>query len=137
MGHWGVKSYEIDEADEAIDAAFEQVHGPLYEELMDDRNPMTPEQIHKQLANEETFNAAVMHLHTAFGADPNTWDDVERLALAGVVVKHAELGVAIPEEWRSRAVNWLQAEEIEWEEATKRKLRRAREIEILGGSKSH
>ncbi len=27
VGHWGVKSYEIDEADEALDSAFEQVHG--------------------------------------------------------------------------------------------------------------
>ncbi|HEU5118506.1 MAG TPA: hypothetical protein VFT74_17995 [Isosphaeraceae bacterium] len=135
MGHWGVKSYEIDEADEALDSAFEQVHGSLYEELMDDRNPMTPEQIHKQLANAETLDAAVRHLHEMFGDNVDEWDEVERLAFAGVVVRHAELGVAIPQEWRSRAVEWLESEEIEWDEATKRRLRKAREIETLSGSK--
>ncbi len=102
---------------------------------MDDRNPMTPEQIHKQLANAETLKVAVEHLEQTFGADLDRWDEVERLAFAGVVVRHAELGVAIPEEWRSRAVKWLESEEIEWDEATKRRLRKAREIEILGGTK--
>lgn len=131
MGHWGVKSYEIDEADEALDRAFEQVHGDLYEELMDDRNPMMPEQIHRKLANEETLNAAVAHLHRSFGDDLSRWDEVQRLAFAGVVVRHAELGVAIPHEWRARARDWLEAEEIEWEEATVRRLRKAREIEML------
>ncbi len=67
MGHWGVKSYEIDEADEALDAAFDRVHGALYEDLMDDRNAMTVDQIHKQLANAETLKAAVTHLHEMFG----------------------------------------------------------------------
>ena len=40
MGHWGVKSYENDDTDDALDGGFEEVHGDLYEELMDDRNPL-------------------------------------------------------------------------------------------------
>jgi hypothetical protein len=75
----------------------------------------------------------VDHLESEFGSDAGSWDEVARLAFAGVVVRHAELGVPIPEAWRSRAVAWLEGEEIEWEEATIRRLRRAREIELLGG----
>jgi len=45
MGYWGVKSYENDDADDALDAGFEEVHGGLYEELMDDRNPLSFEQV--------------------------------------------------------------------------------------------
>ncbi len=41
MGHWGVKSYEHDDAADALDAGFDRVHGAQYEELMDDRNPLT------------------------------------------------------------------------------------------------
>ncbi len=136
MGHWGVKSYEVDEADEVLDAAFEQVHSALYEELMDDRNPMTPEQIHRKLANVETLKAAVQHLIDGYSDNLSTWGEVERLAFAGVVVRHAEMGVTVPEEWRLQAVNWLENEEIEWDEATKRGLRKAREISLLGGSKT-
>ena len=33
---------------------------------------------------------------------PETWDELARLALAGIVVRHAELGVPIPEPWRQR-----------------------------------
>ncbi len=51
MGHWGVRSYENDEAADALDEGFQRVHGDAYEELMDDRNPLTPEQIHRKLAN--------------------------------------------------------------------------------------
>ena len=45
MGHWGVKSYENDEAGDALDAGFDRVHGKQYEELMDDRNPLSFEQV--------------------------------------------------------------------------------------------
>ena len=47
MGHWGVKSYENDDADDAIDAGFDRACGDVYEELMDDRNPLSLDQIQK------------------------------------------------------------------------------------------
>ncbi len=133
MGQWGVHSYENDEADFALDAGFDRVHGAAYEELMDDRNPLTVDQIQQKLANPETLAAAVA-AYLEENDDPwRDWDEAGRLGFAGVIVRHAELGVAIPEEWRERAVDWLRDESIEWEEATARKLRRQWEIELLGG----
>lgn len=131
MGYWGVKSYEIDEADEALDRAFERVHGPIYEELMDDRNPLTAEQIQQKLADPATLEAAVAALIEEFGAEFAKWDEVGRLAYVGVLVRHAELNVAIPVDWRNRAIEWLGGEEIEWEEPTLRRLRREKEIALL------
>jgi hypothetical protein len=133
MGCWGVKSYEIDEAADALDAAFDHVHGKLYEDLMDDRNPLTFEQVQERLADARTREAAIAALvQTLDLADPpEEWDDVARLALAGIVVRHAELKVPIPEPWRSRAIDWLEREAIEWEEATARGLRRKKEIALL------
>jgi hypothetical protein len=131
LGYWGIKSYEVDEAHDALDAAFEAVHGAAYDDLMDDRNPMTLEQIQQRLADPRTLAEAVRALEGGFGGDPEGWDEVERLAFAGVVVRHAELGVPIPGPWRDRAVAWLEAESIEWDEPTKRRLRRDRELEAL------
>ena len=135
MGHWGVKSYENDDADRALDAGFERVHGDLYEELMDDRNPLSFDQAQKRLANDQTLAEAVRILEQTLGAtwdnDPAAWDEVARLAFAGVVVRHAELGVAIPEPLRDRAITWLEGEEIDWEEEAKRRLRREKEIALL------
>ena len=48
-----------------------------------------------------------------------------------MVVRHAELGVAIPEPLRLRAIDWLENEEIDWDEETKRRLRREKEIALL------
>ena len=135
MGYWGVKSYENDDADDALDAGFEQVHGDVYEELMDDRNPLSFEQVQKRLADGKTLAAAVSALEELVGAaldgDPGCWDDAARVALAGVVVRHAELGVAIPENLRQAAIGWLEQEDVDWEEATKRTLRRQKEINLL------
>jgi hypothetical protein len=131
MGHWGVKSYEVDEAADALDAGFDKVHGARYEELMDDRNPLTFDQVQKQLANPATLVAALDALVREFGADLEAWGEVARLALVGVVVRHAECRVAIPTEIRLRASTWLENEEIDWPEATLRRLRRQREIELL------
>ena len=69
----------------------------------------------------------------AVGQPLDAWDETARLAFAGVVVRHAELGVAIPERWRTRALDWLEHEEIEWHEATLRNLRRAKEVSHLRG----
>ena len=100
MGYWGVKSYENDDADDALDAGFERVHGELYEQLMDDRNPLSFEQVQKRLADGRTLAASVEALEELIEAkltdDPEAWDDAARLAFAGIVVRHAELGVAIP-----------------------------------------
>lgn len=139
MGHWGVKSYENDRADEALDAGFDRVHGDVYEELMDDRNPLTFEQVQAKLANPETLAAAIEAVRDSAepaGAPPEAWDEETRLALAGVVVRHAELGVPIPDEWRARALDWLDNEELEWDEATIRGLRRKKEVALLRKSLS-
>jgi hypothetical protein len=135
MGYWGVKSYENDDADDALDTGFEQVHGSVYEELMDDSNPLTFEQVQKRLADGKTLAAAASALEEVVGAsldgDPECWDDAARVALAGVVVRHVELGVTIPENLRQWAIEWLEQEDIDWEDATKRRLRRQKEIDLL------
>jgi hypothetical protein len=61
----------------------------------------------------------------------DSWDDVARLALVGIVVRHAELGVSISEPWLHLAIDWLEHEAIDWEEATARRLRRAKEVALL------
>jgi hypothetical protein len=139
MDYWGVKSYENDGAADALDAGFDKAHGKLYEELMDDGNPLTFEQVQQRLADLPTLNSSIDALCDSLdpGDTPETWDEWTRLALVGVVVRHAELGVPIPEPWRQRAIDWLEHEEIEWEEATARRLRVAKEIALLqrgGGS---
>ena len=140
MGHWGVRSYENDDADRALDTGFERVHGELYEELMDDRNPLSFDQVQQRLANDQTLDEAVRALEQTVGApcdnDPSAWHEVARLAFAGVVVRHAELGVTIPGPLRDRALAWLEGEEIAWEEETKRRLRREKEIALLRRDKS-
>jgi hypothetical protein len=133
MGHWGVKSYENDDADEALDAGFDRVHGASYEELMDDRNPLSFDQIQERLANPATLAAALAALAEAAGVPFEEWDERDRLAYAGVVVRHAELGVAPPDDVRARALGWLEEEAIEWPEATLRRARRDREIRLLRG----
>ena len=87
MGHWGVHSYENDDASDAIDEGLQRVHGDRY--------------------------------------------DSGKLAFAGVVVRHAEFGVAIPEPRLTVAIAYLENETIEWDEATLRKLRRQKEIALL------
>jgi hypothetical protein len=131
MGHWGVRSFEVDEAAEAIDSAFDHVHGEAYDDLMSDRNPTPPEEIHKQLANPATLDAALSILREEHGDDLNSWDELARLAFCGVVVLHAELGVPIPEDLRDRATSWLELEELDWDPQPKRDARRRREIELL------
>ena len=133
MGHWGVRSYENDDANDALDAGFDRVHGSTYEEMMDDRNPLTPDQIARQLTSPATLEAAVAACEEAVDKPRDDWDEVERLGFAGVVVRHAELGVPIPADWRERAIGWLRDEAIDWEEATARRLRRDREIRLLTG----
>ncbi|MGO9463713.1 MAG: hypothetical protein ACLQIB_54140 [Isosphaeraceae bacterium] len=135
MGHWGKKSYENDAAADALDAGFDHVHGPLYEELMDDRNPLTFEQVQQKLANSRTLEAAIAALRDSFGtkSTPDSWDELGRLALVGIVVRHAELGVRIPETWLRQSIDWLEHEEIDWEEATARRLHRGKEIALLKG----
>jgi hypothetical protein len=133
MGQWGVRSYENDAASDAMDAGFDRVHGERYEELMDDRNPLTYEQVQQRLADPRTLAASIDALWEAVGREvaPEDWDDEARLAMAGVLVRHAELKVPIPEEWRRRAIDWLDGEEIEWESATTRNLRRQKEVDLL------
>jgi hypothetical protein len=131
MGSWGVKSYEIDEADEALDAGFDRVHGEEYDRLMDDRNPMTLDQVHSRLADPATLDASIAALRETFGEDFETWDEVARLAYAGVVVRHAECKTAIPAEVKERTIAWLENEDIDWEEATARRLRREKEVALL------
>src|SRR4051794_18587750 len=127
MGQGGVRSYENDEAADAIDAGFDRVHGATYEELMGDRNPKTPEEMQQKLASPETLAAAVAAYEEWAGGPSEDWDEVDRLGFAGVIVRHAELRVPIPDVWRDQALAWLTDESIEWDEATARKLRRQKE----------
>jgi hypothetical protein len=131
MGHWGVKSFENDDAADALDAGFDRVHGATYDALMDDRNPLSLDQIQKQLASPDTLAAAIGALEEAVGQPLDDWEETARLAFVGVVVRHAEFGVAIPDEFRMRALDWLEHEEIDWQEATLRHLRRAKEAALL------
>ena len=132
MGHWGVKSYENDDAGDALDAGFARAHGPSYEDLMDDANPMTVEQVQGRLAGPETLRASLEALAEELGRPVEDWDEVGRLAYAGIVVRHAEVGVPIPADVRSLALGFLRDEPIDWEEATARRLRRDKEIRLLG-----
>jgi hypothetical protein len=131
MGHWGVKSFENDDAADALDAGFDRVHGATYEALMDDRNPLPVDEVQRQLAGAETLAAAIDALRDAAGRPLDAWDAGARLAFAGVVVRHAELGVPLPDDVRARALDWLEHEEIDWQEATLRRLRRDKEIALL------
>ena len=133
MGHWGVKSYENDDAADAIDTALERVHGEKYDEMMDDRSPLTFDQVQKALASSETLAASIEALRVAVGPDvpSEEWDETARLAFAGIVVRHAEFGVPVRAEWLDQAVLWLENETIEWDEATTRRLRRDNEVALL------
>ena len=131
MGTWGVKSYENDDAGDALDAGFDRVHGARYDDLMNDRDPLTFDQVQETLADPATLAAALAWLAEEFGPDPDSWDDEAKLALAGVVVRHAEFGVPVPPEWRARAIAALDDEAIAWDEATIRGLRRTKEIALL------
>ncbi|HEV3167443.1 MAG TPA: hypothetical protein VGZ22_25770 [Isosphaeraceae bacterium] len=131
MGYWGVKSYEGDDAADALDAGFAHVHGSQYEEMMDDRNSFSFEQVQAQLARPETLAAAIKSLSESAAETLEDWDDEERLAFVGVVVRHAELNVPIPDDLRQQALDWLEHEEIDWDDATLRRLRRQKEIELL------
>jgi hypothetical protein len=133
MDYWGIKSYENDDAGDALDLGFDRVHGERYEELMDDRNPLSFEQVQARLANPQTLQASIEALQEslALKSAPETWDEAARLALSGIVVRYAELGVPVPESWLKRAIEWLDNEDLEWEEATARRLRRQKEINLL------
>ena len=78
MDYWGVKSYENDDAGDALDAGFDRVHGELYEELMDDRNPLSFEQVQKRLADPRTLEASIAALQEslALTSPPEEWDEV-------------------------------------------------------------
>jgi hypothetical protein len=132
MGHWGVRSYEVDEAHDALDAGFAFACGAEYERLMDDRCPLTLEQVQERLASPAVLEAALAaHADGAGTADEACWDEVQRLAYAGIVVRFVELKVPIPEEVRERARRYLEEESLEWDAATKRRLRRERELGLL------
>ena len=138
MGYWGVKSYENDDAADALDAGFGQVHGASYDALMEDSNPLAFDDVQRQLADPDTLAASLEALRQAVGPDRplDDWDDHDRLAFAGIVVRHAEFGVAVPDEWLDQALDWLRDEPIEWDEATIRRLRRQQEIALLEARKA-
>lgn len=131
MGHWGVKSYENDLAADALDAGYERAHGDAYEELMDDRNPMGFDEVQGKLASPETLAYALEALRAEVGHPMEDWDDDEKLAYCGVVVRHAEARVPLDDAMRTQAIEWLENEAIDWDEATVRKLRREREVATL------
>ena len=62
MGHWGVHSYENDDASDAMDEGMQAVHGDRYDELMADSNRMSFDDVQKSLANPETLEASLRYL---------------------------------------------------------------------------
>lgn len=130
-GCWGLKSYENDDAHDALDRGFERVHGAVYDDLMDDRDPTPFEEIQKRLAGPETLAAALDLFEYEAGSNRDHWDDLDRLGYAGIIVRHVELGVAVPDDLKATAAAFLEAETLEWDEPTKRNLRREKEIAML------
>ncbi|APW61080.1 hypothetical protein BSF38_02584 [Paludisphaera borealis] len=130
-GCWGVKSYENDDAHDALDRGFERVHGDVYDDLMDDGNPLSFDQVQKQLASPETLAAAMDLFEEEAGSNRELWDDLDRLGYAGIVVRHVELGVAVADDLKATAAAFLEAEAIDWDEPTLRNLRREKEIAML------
>lgn len=131
MGFWGTKSYDNDLASDALDAGFDSVHGDRYEDLMDDRNPVPFEKVQEQLASVETLKAALAALEELVAElDPEDEDD-SALAYAGIVVRHVECKVTVPEALLLKAIESLDSEDIEWPQATERKLRKDKEIAML------
>jgi hypothetical protein len=131
MGHWGVRSYENDDAGDALDAGFLKVHGQVFEDMMDDNNPLSPDQVFAKLASPATLEASLAALEAEVEQTFEAFDEAARLAYAGIVVRHVELMVSISATIRDRALVCLTDESIEWEEATTRRLRRDREIRTL------
>ena len=72
----------------------------------------------------------------ALASPPEEWDEEARLALAGIIVRHAELKVPIPEVWLKHALDSLENEKLDWEEATARQFRRQKEITVLRSAPS-
>lgn len=133
MGYWGLKSYENDDAHDALDGAFERVHGDLYDELTDDANPLTLDQVQERLASAETLAAALDLFEDEAGSDRDQWDALDHLGYAGIVVRHAELGVVIPEDVRALALGFLETEALEWDDLANRQRVREKEIGLLKG----
>ena len=79
------------------------------------------------MANPETLEASLRYLGEPLEDD----DEVGKLAFAGVVVRHAEFEVPVPEARLATAIDYLEREAIEWDEPTLRKLRRQKEIAML------
>ena len=132
MDYWGFRSYDNDDTADALDAAYEQVHGAVYDDLMDDRNPLTFEQVQEKLASESVLAAALAWLKEEYQAENlDEWDAEDRLAFIGMVVRMLECKVKVPTAEVQRALEWLQQESLEWDEPTQRRLRRDQEIRRL------
>jgi hypothetical protein len=130
-GCWGLKSYENDDAHDALDRGFERVHGAAYDDLMDDGDPTPFDQVQKRLASPETLAAALDLFEYEAGSNRDHWDDLDRLGYAGIIVRHVELGVAVPDDLKAAAAAFLEAEDLDWDEPTRRNLRREKEIAML------
>lgn len=133
MGYWGVKSHENDDAGNLLDAAFDRVHTTRYEQLMDDSNPLSFEQVQARLANLNTLAAALGILAEEHGPDSDLWPPEARLACAGVVVRHVELGVLPDADTLTRAIAFLQSESVDWDppDLPARERARTRELALL------
>lgn len=131
MGYWGVKSYENDLAHDALDAGFDQVHGDRYEELMDDRNPLPYEKVHEQLANLETLTKSLAALDEMLEHPALEGDEEAKLAWVGVVLRHLECKVDVPQELLRQGAEILQNEDLEWPRPTERKLRLEKELALF------
>ena len=112
MGYWGVKSYENDDAgDDASTPGSSRFTAPGLRGADGRQQSASPWTGPEALADDQTLVGSVKALEEMVVATVDgsqAWDDKGRLALAGVVVRHAELGVAIPEALGLRAIDWLE-----------------------------
>ena len=100
---------------------------------MDDRNPLSFEQVQQKLADSRTLECVDRRLEEMLGIEgrPRAGTSSRGWRWPGSWCAMPSWASPIPEEWRRLAIDWLENEEIDWEEETIRQLRRRKEIELL------
>ena len=87
MNYWGVKSYENDDAGDALDAGFDPVHGALVKNSW-----MTTIRFHSSKFKRDLQASRLWKRRSRLCGNrllwidpPEEWDESARLALAGIV----------------------------------------------------
>ena len=105
----------------------------LYEELMDDRNPLSFEQVQARLASPQTLEASIAALQESLALETRPKNGMRQRDSPWRASSSATPNsvLPIPAVWLNRAIDWLENEDLDWEEATARRLRRQKEIRLL------